>query len=588
MGLTLLQKGSFEFHNKANVPKKLEKNLNDIGYNCLFEVLLEKMRAIQLKPNLTVNQKTYYLEGRTGSGKSTFLPSRLFLDMKTVTVWVVEPVVILAKSIAIDILEFFPGLKLGENVGYLTGQGKIKPTNKTSLIYMTTEIFRQQLLSNPKNIPDIVIFDEVHKLDKPLLFCLNSLKENLAILNKTLFIFQSATINIPLMQKYFIGEEDYSYDVVGYIKGSKNYPCEEKFLDDKKIIEFQNNKEKFVDYLMTEIVSKSLKTDNYIVENNKKIPARDIMVFVCGKRTISDIRMIFENYKYKLPIYFMDIDKSSYQKVIDWRMKYKNKTRILIVPYLQSADFFGKDLLQTNIDPNEEAQQNEIKIYISTPVLEAGKTLDTLYQVLDNGLKHNVYYNPLLYNNETIAKSIIRLPTDRRSIEQRIGRVGRKSPGVIIHLYSKKAFDKISENSVPDPVNMVSYTNIIDGNSNNKSNIIDLLLNNDFIIPVSFDTCIRTYNDLFNIGYITSFGYNMKKEFKDNSILNLSPQTFIMFCLRKKSYMEILYIYYLLRKNFPEKYFPILDPILEMKKINGKQKALAILEVRKFINKVFD
>ena len=60
------------------------------------------------------------------------------------TVYVIEPKVILAQSIPLDIVSYSKDIKLGDNIGYLTGSYKVRATNRNKLIYMTTEIFRKQ------------------------------------------------------------------------------------------------------------------------------------------------------------------------------------------------------------------------------------------------------------------------------------------------------------------------------------------------------------------------------------------------------------------------------------------------------------
>ena len=48
---------------------------------------------------------------------------------------------------------------------------------------------------------------------------------------------------------------------------------------------------------------------------------------------------------------------------------------------LPVSNTFAAQLLQSSLDPDDEARQNEIKVFITTNVLETGKTINTLYQM---------------------------------------------------------------------------------------------------------------------------------------------------------------------------------------------------------------
>ena len=232
MGLTFLQENAFEFHPGIKVPDNIKRLTKGTAYVCLLTILKDKLKMIG-NPKCQVKDKCYFLKGRTGSGKSTYFPCKMFLDLR-VPIWVLEPAVILAQSIPTDTVKYFKELSLGKNIGYLTGQGKIKPTDENSVTFMTTEIFRQALVNDQK-LPKIVIIDEVHKMDKALMFCLQALKDKIESIKDVLFIFQSATIDLPLLLNYFIGKEDYNYDLVGYVAGAKNFPCEEIWIPEKTL-----------------------------------------------------------------------------------------------------------------------------------------------------------------------------------------------------------------------------------------------------------------------------------------------------------------------------------------------------------------
>ena len=578
MGLTLLQDNAFEFHPGINIPEQIGRMVRGIAYNCLLYIIREKFKKVNTSNGATIREKCYFFKGRTGSGKSTYLPSHLFTDLN-VSIWVIEPKVVLAQSIPVDIVGYDRRLKIGKNIGYKTGQGTCEPENDIGLTFMTTEIFRQQLVSG-KKLPSIVIIDEVHQMDSPLMFCLHSLKEKLPEIEKTLFIFQSATIDLPLMTSYFLGKEIYDYDVVGYVKGSQNFPCEEIWIDDSKSKNFITKPIELVKFLMEEVLPRSINSKSTVEYEHRRIPARDILLFVCGKKTILNIRKSFENYRSNIPFHFMDIDESSYKKVPEWRNRNKNKLRLLIVPYISGLSCFAHELLKTNIDPNPEAQLNEIKLFISTPVLEAGKTIDTLYQVIDNGLKNDARYNPLTYDNEPIFELIKRVPADKSGIEQRVGRVGRKAPGIVIRLYSKETYEKIPDRNVSDNINTVVYTDKLFAEHFENNEVIDLMAQNQLIESNSIDTMIRTSQDLINIGMMTTFGEYLDKTIVDDLSqmdLQINELRFIQDCS-----LSVAALYSRLnRNNFSKCMMPLFDIVKNKNPMTKKDTRESILEIRK-------
>ena len=299
MTITLLQENSFTFDEQANINKF---NIsNRLGIDCLLECIDKK---ILLRDKL--QHHVLFLKGRTGSGKSTCMPSRLFkhLDITKdekpkVVVNVVEPRVLLAQSISQENCDIEPYLKFGINTGYCTGAGKTDIKGPSKLVYMTTDLFRIKL-SEGNNLGDVVIIDECHILDRPTITTLHEIKKYLysneiPITRKPLFIFTSATLNIDLMVNYFFGESEISntylklnkinieniYNdalMINHVKGLRNFDVKEEYISSKQEQLFKNNEQEFVKYIMTEGIEKSINSK----EKWKELPARDILIFSYG------------------------------------------------------------------------------------------------------------------------------------------------------------------------------------------------------------------------------------------------------------------------------------------------------------------
>ena len=516
MGLpTLYQDNAFTFEKQAKPPKEIQSFLNGKAITLLLKIIEYKLTHKTGK----ISDHIYFLEGRTGSGKSTSFPKELFYHFKK-NIRVVMPRVNLAQSVPDDICKFEPRLKMGFNIGFYTGPLKNIPTENPSIRFMTTEIFRQKLLRNAINAP-IILIDEVHMFDIPAINNLKAIKEYLNNKNiqedkKPLFIFQSATINIKLLSEYFLNDYELvkkDWTMIGHIEGMRNFPVEQRNLtltDESKI-----NSDVIVDYMIKKTIPECIASSSKLQGN---IPVRDILLFVYGKKPMEDImnKLNSKLSTVKLPFKVLDYETNPTEKdVIRWRDLNRNKKRILVIPFNSGIYSYGHVLLRYNIDPNLEARQHEIKIYISTEVLEAGKTIDTLYQVLDTGVVNRIFYKPLLYSPFGQQKNT-KFPVNQSAVIQRLGRVGRKSPGISTTLYSKETLDKLPKEPDPENVNIVSRADKI----GQSIGFIDLLDDNDYISPNSTDTNIRTGQDLIDSCLMTPFGVLISDVHKQTFGLN--------------------------------------------------------------------
>ena len=613
MSVTLLQENSFLFDPLAEF-NKFDIS-NQIGINCVLKCIDKKLEMTD-----KIQHHVLFLKGRTGSGKSSCLPSSLFkhLDLnkgekRKIVVNVTEPRVILAKSISCDNCLYFDYLKYGINTGYHTGAGKTEINGPSKLIYMTTEIFKVKL-NNKLNLGDVVIVDECHDLDLPMITLLKQIKHYLMdntipIQRKPLFIFASATLNIELMVKYFfnsengilgnkISENDIYKDglMINHILGTRNYSVEEKYISKEDEIKFKNDESEFVKFILNEGIEESIKSK----ESWKGLPARDILIFSYGlgfnklfskkyikdseggieidkndnnknkgkknkenkennKNNEKDKKVLkggdkendnyFDNelnnidnelnnidnelnetfkkfndneisnnlnggndkmndsnsFTFKYPIYISSMTVNDEEEVKKWRQKNKGKFRVLILPYGSTCKGFAAKLLLNPFDTDEDSQQYEIKIYISTNVLETGKTVNTWYQVFDTGLRASKILNPLTFTAHPKPIKLIRHPITQSASIQRCGRVGRKCPGISWRVFSEDAYNNLEENALPENINLISISQTILSCRNDDSKC-DAVKDNDYISPTSFDTNLVSSRDLVNSGYCTPWG----------------------------------------------------------------------------------
>lgn len=607
MAITLMMHKAFHYDEKADtslIPQSM-MNFDRPAIQSIKDVIKEK-----IKKNDLIN-KIYLLEGRTGSGKSTYLVSELYREFikinkkNSASIMVVEPKVILTQSNSVNICRNNPDIIMGQDIGYLSGSFKLLPEGDKNMQFMTTEIFKQKLINainSKKYLADIVILDEVHILDLPMISLLNivyNFLKNVTVdqLDKVpIFILTSATININMLASYFSTAINLPLDkiylnplLIGYVAGKRNFDVENRFISrDVHNIVAKLNKDDFFKALskwMFDICiplsneSKSkIKVKN--PNNTYEIQCRDILLF-CP--TTKPFEIIGSELKklIKEPSIFVDklLSESEFQ---EWRNKNKGKKRYLIMGYSSGYSNLSNELLKFPIDPSYDAQMHETKIILSTPAIETGKTISQLYICVDTGLQFQQLYTPLTYNPNAFYGQLA--PISKDSITQRMGRVGRESPGISIGFYTQNAYNKLQNEPTPDNLNSVSLAHIYVDNFNiimddKRKNLkiknkyvnsrIDLIHENNYIVPNAIDILIKTGQDLISCFYLNPIG-NIFEFNNDNGHCNswLIYAKYLYYVMGK-SLFEACFIARLNRKflpviitpsNFKQAYnFEILD-----------------------------
>jgi HrpA-like RNA helicase len=411
---TLLVRGSLK-----NV---LPEYANDIPAEYVVNWVKKRMD----KTNLTFDDRVLILRSETGSGKSTVLPVYLFrilrdqlVDINTRyegrSVVCTQPRVLNTRSITrdLDSSPYYPDIILNKTLGFSTGA--LKEGSTRGLIYMVVDtLFTQLKIWTDEEIIErysIIIIDEAHERSLSIDLVLMEIKQFLArnLDNKDLpfIILASATIDMDKYTRYFgIGEDNKVY-----ITGSA-FGIEEKYLE-------ENTR----DYIKT-VTDTIIK----IHEENKDDPPNqcDILVFMPGageQKEITEALNEIETLPYKLLI----IERTAINENLQ---DYRDLTKPL------------GDLLSTN----KKGKKPIRRIIVSTSVAETGVTIDTLKYCIDNGWNRTPEYYP----NLNIYGTLMTKPCSQSRITQRRGRVGRLFPGKFFPIYTRKTFDSLIENQLPD------------------------------------------------------------------------------------------------------------------------------------------
>jgi hypothetical protein len=497
--------GAFKFDDAAkDIPETLLDCVDKISaIDVLIKVLQQKF-----KRNAKYQDLIYFLDGRTGSGKSTMMITSLFkhfLQKEGASILCVEPRTTLAAGNAVDICRYDENLELGKNVSILTGNEKVRLTTN-GITYCTSAILNLMLLDAIENNHHksfinkyrIIVIDEVHTLGEPEIELLLTIKLFLSQLADSfhipcVFIFTSATININSLVDYYFDieqREDIFSDalMIGHVLGSQNFPVERRFMKSEDV----NLKA-----LYKSLVEEAWQSKSTIKSPNGMIPARDILIFCHTLRIIEKVVGILKDALSELDYPTFNLCTGMYRSELEnWRNKHKNKQRINIINFASGIKSYAPQLLASPIENNHEVNLNEMKIIVSTPVIESGKTISTLYMCIDNGFHLKPVYKPLAVasnqvdNTDTPISFISTLPVDKFMITQRFGRVGRESPGVFVHCYTEEIYNNLRY-PIEDFKNILSVFDFLTSMAK-PYDVIDYINMNKFVQCFGVDTSIST------------------------------------------------------------------------------------------------
>ena len=523
-------KGTLSFYEKAKVPDKLKKWAKDLtGMEAIIKILHEKFEKTGRE------NRMYLLEGRTASGKSTFMMSSLFNEFipgSRAQIICSEPMIVLTISNAMDVLNYFPKWSLGVEMGIHSSQMNVVPAQE-SILYCTTQILANTVLSILKETDPgeakkklkrikFIIIDEVHKVDLPMMSTLSLV---LDLVNKfgdlpecPMVVFASATLDAIRLSEYFEIDllDAYNY---GLIYGVGNFPTKELFLKDEEVAKM-NEQEKYGKSrtVSFEVIGKYFYDHFYndlwnststIERGGKKIQCRDALIFTPIVAGIDAIGLTLVNLIKDVPTFLVKKDVR-FKELQKWRNANKGKKRVSIIGYATGFAQASDEILSGPIENDNDVIENETKIFISTGAIEVGKTIYTLYLGIDLGLHTKPAYIPLSYVDRNKMQYFRQLPSDVGGITQRLGRVGRVAPGVFLHFYSENTFKRVDKAEKPETVATYLLSNMFLNNISTKQyQHVDVANENHYLYPTSLDIITRTAQDLIQAGCMDIYGHSV-------------------------------------------------------------------------------
>ena len=233
-----------------------------------------------------IGDRVIVIKAKTASGKSTVIPPRIYADFKENhvlrgrSIACLQPRVMNAATIPEQIIEHNPSLKLGDNIGYQTGQ--ISEKSRGGIIFMTKEVLLQQLktMQEDKFMQKyaFIIVDECHERSLSTDLVLYKLKKflirNFAKSECPLILLMSATFDAPKFARYFGGDSVAIVEVEG-----ASYPISPHFIEVDSLNVIKTTIDTVIQ-IHTENESDYVANAN--LREHKLSPIRDILIFIFG------------------------------------------------------------------------------------------------------------------------------------------------------------------------------------------------------------------------------------------------------------------------------------------------------------------
>lgn len=344
------------------------------------------------------------IAGATGSGKTTQLP-KLCLELGRKSIAHTQPRRIAARSVAERIAEEL-NVELGGLVGY---QVRFTDTSsKATRVKVMTDGILLNAIQNQNNLKqyDTIIIDEAHERSLNIDFLLGYLKQLLPKRPDLKVIITSATIDPESFSRHF--NDAPIIEVSG-----RTYPIEIRYRPVSRDLEGNSDPDETTsasDYL--DGIVKAL--DELFQE-----PEGDTLVFLSGESEIRDA-----------------------QEAIAGRI-----TSGLLPKTTELLPLYGRLSSAEQHRVFEKSKQPGVKrrVILATNVAETSLTIPNIKYVIDAGTARISRYSP--------RAKVQRLPIEaisQASANQRAGRAGRTSPGVVIRLYSEEDYNSRSEFTDPE------------------------------------------------------------------------------------------------------------------------------------------
>jgi HrpA-like RNA helicase len=411
----------------------------------------------------------------TGSGKSTVMPTELFLAFpeRLRKVYVTQPRVVTAIDIPKTIIEvpvYAKKFSMGKNIGYQTGDYKM-PVKGDGITFCTVGVLLQQLVNSPPlefcARHHLIILDEAHDRSIPLDLVFMYMKKLLGLvpLDKFPFlILTSGTMDTSKYTSYF------STNTVFDIKGD-SYPIQTKYLE----------------FASKDYIQSTVDAINHIHDTQETDMATcDIVVFMPTTVAIKKIKQAITQQNEKREkgkIMALSLDSATFKEVKAEYVKIFKPLKALKMP------------------------EYSRKVLIGTNAIETGITLPSVSYCVDSGLVNTLEHNP----PKDCDMLFVRPVTQSMALQRR-GRVGRIRPGVFMPMYTEGDFMKFQTIQTPEIILADIAPYLLKIMSLENLNASDLYASMDMMDSIPRILVTSGLAKLHSYGLIDSEGEPIKNE----------------------------------------------------------------------------
>ena len=452
--------------------------------------------------------------GSTGCGKSTQVPQFILEDAISQSrggecnIICTQPRRISAIGLAHRVAQE-RAESVGSTIGYSVRLDSKQSMKQTRLLFCTTGVMLRKLLSDPelKSVTHVVL-DEVHERTIEgdlLLFLLRDLL--LSGKNRNIkIVLMSATAEAELFAGYFskVGRAPRTgappvISIPGF-----THPVQDFFLEDvleatgyligktskwakKNVKDEEEAAARYRDAGYSEATAKSM-----AVVNESNINVDLIEALVC--HVIRGNRKAAKGAKPAAILIFVPgayMITKLVKKLSSWSsgMIKSVGSEVRVLP------------LHGGLPPSEQSKVFDrpppgvTKIVVATNVAETSITIDDVTCVIDSGKANEVRFDAL--------KGISRLQevfVSQASCQQRRGRAGRVQPGICYRIFSKKIWDNMEKNTLPEISRSALHSLVMDTKAIVGGDVYDVL--DQMLTPPPRNGLIRAVHELELIGAI--------------------------------------------------------------------------------------
>ena len=436
-------------------------------------------------PSLERN-KVLIIVAPTGSGKSTYLPTKLLypefgIDVDHFTkhgpIVVTQPRILATSGIANSIAEKFVGTKVGPgyDIGYSHGKrgeqsksykSKSNETEDDEIELDENKLDSQRVMQDDRKFSSdkiisgefydrrnrllivtdgklintiangriseygIVFIDEAHERSMNIDFILASLRNELIKYKHLKLIVASATIDANAFADFF-KEVNLSTDIIDLSECRKKSIYEE------------------MDWKFSDLTPDELKTpyDDVKAEIKLRIYEKNIIEQLANK-----IYSVYDEINYGDILGFLHGSNEIDECIRLLKIKFKSSKSVLICPLHAKVSEHQKAAYEKHEKRQKDNKQTTDKnykiraIYIGTNQAETSLTFANLVSVVDTGLIKQSGWNPHTCRSELRSRF-----HSKDGCKQRWGRVGRTEKGYVFKLYSQEYFvNYFPQHTVPE------------------------------------------------------------------------------------------------------------------------------------------